>query len=74
MLSQAALDEGSWLQQALREVLSERDFLLNCLGTKVTETLEKSASDALSESTPAIETLSKCLVSFSSVTELCYPM
>ncbi|XP_044023969.1 nesprin-2 isoform X2 [Siniperca chuatsi] len=61
--SQAALDEGLWLHQALREVLSERDFLLNCLGRKETTQLEKSASDALSESTPALETLSRCLVS-----------
>ncbi|XP_035851599.1 nesprin-2 [Sander lucioperca] len=61
--SQTALDEGLWLQQSLREVLTERDFLLNCLGAKVTKKLEKSASDALSESTPALENLSKCLVS-----------
>ncbi|KAI3364132.1 hypothetical protein L3Q82_010949, partial [Scortum barcoo] len=71
--SQVALDEGLWLQQALRGVLSERDFLLNCLGREVTKTLEKSAADALSESAPALETLSKCLVSSSSVTELHYP-
>ncbi|KAF1376843.1 hypothetical protein PFLUV_G00215650 [Perca fluviatilis] len=61
--SQTALDEGLWLQQGLREVLTECDFLLNCLGAKVTKKLEKSASDALSESTPALENLSKCLVS-----------
>lgn len=52
-------------QQALREVLSERDFLLNCLGTNMTEELEKSVSGALSE-TPAVETLTKHLVSLSS--------
>ncbi|XP_042359998.1 LOW QUALITY PROTEIN: nesprin-1-like [Plectropomus leopardus] len=60
--NQAALNEGLRLQQALREVLSERGFLLNCLGKKATKKLVKSASDALNKSTPAIETLSKCLV------------
>ncbi|XP_071323734.1 nesprin-2a isoform X2 [Trachinotus anak] len=60
--SQAALDEGLQLQQSLREVLSGKDFLLNCLGTKVSKKLEKKASDALNESTPALETLSKSLV------------
>ncbi|XP_076613023.1 nesprin-2a [Chaetodon auriga] len=59
--SQAALDEGLQLQRALREELSERDFLLNCLGAEVTENLKRSASDALSESTPALETFTKCL-------------
>ncbi|KAM9339272.1 nesprin-2a [Symphorus nematophorus] len=54
---QAALDEGLWHQQAVREVLSERDFLRNCLGKKVTKKLEKSASDALNKSTPVLETL-----------------
>lgn len=62
-VSQAALDEGLRLQQALHEVFSERDFLLNCLGTKFTKQQEKSASDALSESTHALESLSKSLVS-----------
>ncbi|XP_037606336.1 nesprin-2-like isoform X2 [Sebastes umbrosus] len=57
--SQAALDEGLRLQQGLCEVLAERDFLLNCLGSKVTKKLEKRASNALSKSTPAL----KCLVS-----------
>ncbi|XP_040920887.1 nesprin-2a [Toxotes jaculatrix] len=61
--SQAALDEGLQLQQSLCEVLSEKDFLLNCLGTKVSENLKKNASDSLYESTSAFETLSKCLVS-----------
>ncbi|XP_069017780.1 nesprin-2a isoform X4 [Embiotoca jacksoni] len=61
--SQAALDEGLQLQQALHEVLSEQDFLLNCLGTEVAKKLEKSASGALGESQPALESLSKCLVS-----------
>ncbi|XP_068564553.1 nesprin-2a [Cebidichthys violaceus] len=61
--SQATLDEGLWLQGGLREVLTERDLLLNCLGTKLTKKLETSASDALNESTSALETLSKCLVS-----------
>ncbi|XP_031717653.1 nesprin-2a isoform X2 [Anarrhichthys ocellatus] len=61
--SQAALDEGLWLQQGLREVLTERDLLLDCLGTKLTKKLERSASDALNESTSVLETLSKCLVS-----------
>ncbi|XP_034756192.1 nesprin-2-like [Etheostoma cragini] len=61
--SQTALDEGLCLQQVLGDVLTERDFLLNCLGANVTKKLEKSASDALSESTPALESVSKCLVS-----------
>nr|XP_020459524.1 nesprin-1-like [Monopterus albus] len=61
--SQAALDEGLQLQHSLREVLSEKDFLLNCLGSKVSKSLEKEASNALSESTLALEMLSKYLVS-----------
>ncbi|XP_062293145.1 nesprin-2 isoform X5 [Scomber scombrus] len=61
--NQAALDEGLRLQQALHEVFSERDFLLNCLGIKFTKEQEKSASDALSESTHALESLSKSSVS-----------
>ncbi|XP_044232894.1 nesprin-2-like isoform X4 [Thunnus albacares] len=61
--NQAALDEGSQLQQALHEVLSEGDFLLNCLGKKFTKKQKKHASDALSESTHALETLTKSLVS-----------
>ncbi|XP_035534355.1 nesprin-2 isoform X4 [Morone saxatilis] len=61
--SQAALDEGLCHQQAVREVLSEQDFLVICLGTNVTKKLEKSASDALNESTPTLKTVSKCLVS-----------
>lgn len=59
-------------QQALREVLSERDFLLNCLGTNVTEELQKRVSDVLSE-TPAVESLTKHLVSLSSDTVLYQP-
>ncbi|XP_059211817.1 nesprin-1 [Centropristis striata] len=61
--SQAALDEGLRLQQSVREVLTEQDFLLNSLGKKVTKKLKKSASGALSESTPALKTFSKFLVS-----------
>uniref|UniRef100_UPI0037E98A37 nesprin-2a n=1 Tax=Semicossyphus pulcher TaxID=241346 RepID=UPI0037E98A37 len=60
--SQAALDEGLGLQQAVREFLSDRDFLLNCLGKKVTKKLGRSASNALKESTPSLEALSKRLV------------
>nr|XP_046228198.1 nesprin-2 isoform X4 [Scatophagus argus] len=57
--NQAALDEGLWCQQELHDMLSEQDFLLNCLGTKVSKELQGSASDALSESTSALETLFK---------------
>ncbi|TMS12618.1 hypothetical protein E3U43_017576 [Larimichthys crocea] len=53
--SQAALNEGVWRQQTLREVLSEGDFLLNCLGTKETKKLEETASDALNGSSSALE-------------------
>ncbi|XP_063350729.1 nesprin-2 [Pelmatolapia mariae] len=60
--SQGALDEGLQLQQALYNVLSEQDFLLNCLGTNVAQELEKNASDALTESQSALETQSKHLV------------
>ncbi|XP_068433248.1 nesprin-2a [Clinocottus analis] len=61
--NQAALDEGLWLQRSLRDVLSERDLLLNCLGKQLTKKLETSASDALNESTTVLETLSTCEVS-----------
>lgn len=64
-----SLDEGLQLQQSLREVLSEKDFLLNCLGAEMSKELEGDASDALSESTPALETLSKRLVRLFSVRE-----
>ncbi|XP_045916269.1 nesprin-2 isoform X3 [Micropterus dolomieu] len=60
--SPAAVDEGLLLQQAVHDVLSERDFLLHCLGRRATKELEKSASDALSESKPKVETLSKSLI------------
>ncbi|XP_026174095.1 nesprin-2a isoform X2 [Mastacembelus armatus] len=60
--SQAVLDEGLCLQQSLHEVLSEKDFIHNCLGTEVSGKLEKCASDALSESTTALEVLSECMV------------
>nr|XP_024660949.1 nesprin-1 isoform X8 [Maylandia zebra] len=60
--SQGALDEGLQLQQALYNVLSEQDFLLNCLGTNVAQELEKNASGALTESQSALETQSKHLV------------
>ncbi|KAM3603169.1 uncharacterized protein V6R79_017666 [Siganus canaliculatus] len=59
--SQAALDEGPWHQQDLREVLSERDFLQNCLGEEATRELERNAADALDESTAALERFSKHL-------------
>ncbi|XP_054871829.1 nesprin-2 isoform X5 [Amphiprion ocellaris] len=65
LLSQAALDEGLQLQQALYEVLSEQHFLLDCLGAKVSKELEKSASSVFNESQTTVETLSKCLVSHS---------
>lgn len=61
---QVALNEGLRLQQDLRELLSERDILLYRLGKKATKKLQKRASAALNESTPALETLSKFLVSF----------
>ncbi|XP_069371611.1 nesprin-2a isoform X5 [Paralichthys olivaceus] len=61
--SQAALDEGSQLQQYLLDVLSEKHFLLNCFGTKVWTELEKITSNALSESTCALAVLSKSPVS-----------
>ncbi|KAL7388816.1 hypothetical protein ABVT39_021245 [Epinephelus coioides] len=60
--SQAALNEGLRLQQDLHELLSERDILLYRLGKKATKKLQKRASAALNESTPALETLSKFLV------------
>ncbi|XP_039874015.1 nesprin-2 isoform X3 [Simochromis diagramma] len=59
VLSQGALDEDLQLQQALYNVLSEQDFLLNCLGTNVAQELEKNASGALTESQSALETQSK---------------
>ncbi|XP_022057033.2 nesprin-2-like [Acanthochromis polyacanthus] len=65
LLSQAALDEGLQLQQALYEVLSEKHFVLDCLGAKVTKELEESASSVLNESETTVETLSKRLVSHS---------
>ncbi|AWP20311.1 putative nesprin-2-like [Scophthalmus maximus] len=61
--SQATLEEGLQLQQYLREVLSDKDHLLNCLGTKVSKELEKDASDALGESARAPEASSKWPVS-----------
>lgn len=70
VLSQGALDEGLQLQQALYNVLSEQDFLLNCLGTNVAQELEKNASCALTESQSALETQSKHLVSVSLVIEM----
>lgn len=69
VLSQGALDEGLQLQQALYNVLSEQDFLLNCLGTNVAQELEKNAG-ALTESQSALETQSKHLVSVSLVIEM----
>ncbi|XP_029984215.1 nesprin-2a [Sphaeramia orbicularis] len=57
--SQTALDEGLRLQHTLREVISERGFLLNCVGTEVAKTLERRASNILSDNTSALKTLSK---------------
>ncbi|KAM7367651.1 hypothetical protein PAMP_013936 [Pampus punctatissimus] len=62
--NQAALDKGLRLQQALQEVLSEGDFLRNCLGPKFIKKQKKRASDALNKSTHALETVSKSLLTF----------
>nr|XP_054604094.1 nesprin-2 isoform X2 [Nothobranchius furzeri] len=51
---QADLGEGFLLQQALCEVLSKQNVLINCFGAEVTKTLVKSASDALIESQPSL--------------------
>ncbi|XP_029351666.1 nesprin-2a isoform X2 [Echeneis naucrates] len=59
---QGVLDDGVQLQQSLHEVLSEKDFLQNCLETKVSKEVEKMASDALIESTAALQALSECLL------------
>ncbi|XP_041832728.1 nesprin-2-like [Melanotaenia boesemani] len=59
--SQVALDEGLQLQQVLQEVLSEHDFLLDCLGAEVAVSLETTASSALTESQPVVHTLSNHL-------------
>ncbi|KAF7666652.1 hypothetical protein LDENG_00098390 [Lucifuga dentata] len=61
--SQATLDEGLRLQRALHSMFSERDFLLNCLGAKLTNKLEKKALKEITKSTSKVETLSKCLLS-----------
>ncbi|XP_060907682.1 nesprin-2-like isoform X3 [Labrus mixtus] len=57
--SQAALDEGFLLQHSLREVLSDKDSLLNCLGSQVSEELQKSASEALSQSARTLQEFTK---------------
>lgn len=62
LLSQDALDEGLRLHQALCEATAEENFLLRSLGSEVATSLLKTASDALSESQTAMETLSRCLV------------
>ncbi|XP_041660769.1 nesprin-2 [Cheilinus undulatus] len=62
LTSKAALDEGLRLQKAVGDVLSDHHFLLDCLGSEVAERLEKSALDALHESSSALEELTKCLV------------
>ncbi|XP_062267756.1 nesprin-1 isoform X1 [Platichthys flesus] len=61
--SQAALDEGLQLRRHLLAVLSGKDFLLNCFGTKVWKELEETASAALRGSTCAPEGPSKSLES-----------
>ncbi|KAK2855974.1 hypothetical protein Q5P01_004709 [Channa striata] len=61
--SQALLDEGLRRQQSLRDMLSENDFLQNCVGTVVSKDLENCALDALDQSTLALETLSEHMVS-----------
>ncbi|MEQ2202511.1 hypothetical protein XENOCAPTIV_004557 [Xenoophorus captivus] len=48
--SQAALDKGYQLQQALCDVLAQQSILTNCLGEEATTTLVKSASEVLRES------------------------
>ncbi|KAM6906809.1 nesprin-2a [Lycodopsis pacificus] len=53
--SQAAIDEGLWLQQGLREVLTERDLLLNCLGTKLTKKLETTAQSETFKTVPGAQ-------------------
>lgn len=63
VLSQEALDDGLQLQQELYQVLSEQDFLFNCLGTNAAQKLEKAASAALAESQSALESISQHLVS-----------
>ncbi|XP_028295064.1 nesprin-2a isoform X2 [Gouania willdenowi] len=55
--SKAVLDQGLQLQQSLSELLSERSFLLGCLGAEVTEKLESCASRALFESQPVFQSL-----------------
>ncbi|XP_037541118.1 nesprin-1 [Nematolebias whitei] len=61
-LSQDSLDEGLRLQQALCEATAEENFLLRSLGSEVVTILLKTASDALSESQTAMETLSRCSI------------
>ncbi|MED6292719.1 hypothetical protein CHARACLAT_003233 [Characodon lateralis] len=60
--SQAALDKGYQLQQALCDVLAQQSILINCLGEEVTTTLVKSASEVLRESQRASDSISKHLV------------
>ncbi|XP_029903714.1 nesprin-2a [Myripristis murdjan] len=55
--SQATLKEVLQLHQALQGALSQQDFLLNCLGKKLTKKLVKSASNVLKKSTPSLEYL-----------------
>lgn len=62
LFSQEALDEGLQLQQAVNDVTAEENFLLRLLGSEVTAILLKTASDALTESQTALETLSRCVV------------
>ncbi|MEQ2262114.1 hypothetical protein XENORESO_014913, partial [Xenotaenia resolanae] len=60
--SQAALDKGYQLQQALCDVLAQQSILINCLGEEVMTTLVKSASEVLRESQQASDSISKHLV------------
>ncbi|XP_076023194.1 nesprin-2a [Genypterus blacodes] len=61
--SQEMLDEGLEFQRALQSVLSQPDFLLNCLGTKLIKKLEKRALNATNTSATLIRTVSKRLQS-----------
>lgn len=60
-----SLDEGLWLQQTLHDMISDQEFLLNCLGANIAEKLEESASGVLNESTQALANLSERVRVFS---------
>ncbi|XP_058468686.1 nesprin-2-like isoform X4 [Solea solea] len=61
-LGQAAADEGSQLRQYLRELLADKDFLPNILGTTASKDLQKKASIALTESSCVLNALSECQI------------